>query len=341
MSEQPLVSVVTPFYNTANYLGECIESVLAQNYTAYEYLLVDNQSTDGSAEIAAEYARRDPRIRLIRNEKFVGQVRNYNGALIHVAPKARYVKVVQADDYLFPECLERMVAVAESHPTAGIITSYYLEGRRVFGSGIEWPTECISGRTATRLHLLEHLYLFGSPTTVMYRADLLATRKPFYSESSMHEDTELCYDVLANADLGFVHQVLTFSRLGNEGVLTALDPFHWRQPLYYKLLRKYGPSFLSREEFAERIHAARSEYLKVLGESVLMGREAEFWEYHRGELATVGEQLPSTLTLAPRVAQAAVKAVARPKWFFQERTRLKHAHARRSQDDALASRGGA
>ena len=63
MSDQPLVSVVTPFYNTADYLRECIESVLAQTYTRFEYILVDNQSTDGSAEIAAEYSKRDSRIR--------------------------------------------------------------------------------------------------------------------------------------------------------------------------------------------------------------------------------------------------------------------------------------
>jgi hypothetical protein len=167
----------------------------------------------------------------------------------------------------------------------------------------------------------------------------MKTRHPFYSESSMHEDTELCYEVLANADLGFVHQVLTFSRVGNEGILTALDPFHWRQPLYYRLLRKYGPSFLSPGELAERIHAARSEYLKVLGESVVLGRESEFWAYHRGELATVGERLPSSLTLAPRVARAVLKAVARPAWFFRERTRLNRPAARPSSNGAHALQG--
>ena len=322
MSGQPLVSVVTPFYNTADYLRECIESVLAQTYTHFEYVLVDNQSTDGSAEIAAHYAKRDPRIRLIRNAEFVDQIRNYNDALRQVAPEARYVKMVLADDYIFPECLERMVAVAESHPTVAIVASYYLEGRYVCGSGVEWPTECVPGRIASRLHLLENLYLFGTPTNLLYRAELVAKRKPFFSESSMHEDTELCHEVLAEADLGFVHQVLTFSRRGNEGVLTAIESFHWRRPFVYTILRKYGPEFLSTEELARRIRPVWADYLNILGESVLVGREPEFWAYHRRGLANVGEQLPSRLALAPQIARAAIKAVVRPSWLRRERARL-------------------
>ena len=57
LASRPLVSVVTPFYNTAPYLAQCIESVLAQTYPHFEYILMDNCSTDGSAEIAETYAR--------------------------------------------------------------------------------------------------------------------------------------------------------------------------------------------------------------------------------------------------------------------------------------------
>jgi glycosyltransferase involved in cell wall biosynthesis len=323
MSELPLVSVVTPFYNTADFLRECIESVLAQTYHHFEYLLVDNQSTDGSAAIAADYARKDSRIRMIRNAKFVAQVPNYNGALRHVARKANYVKVVQADDWIFPECLERMVAVAESHPTAAIISSYRLRGAEVCGSGIVWPTEIISGRDLSRLQLLGGHFLFGSPTTLLYRSDLLRGREPFYSESTLHEDTELCYEILAKADLGFVHQILSFSRVGNGGNLTSIETFFWTLLYSYTTLRKFGPEFLSREELANRIRPVRAEYLRMLGESRLLGREPEFWRYHRRGLATVGEALPSGWALTPQIARAAVKAVVKPWWLWRERTRLK------------------
>lgn len=328
MTVLPLVSVVTPFYNTAAFLRECIDSVLSQTYARFEYLLVDNQSTDGSAEIALEYATKDSRIRVIRNEKFVDQVPNYNGALRHVSPNAAYVKVVQADDWIFPECLARMVAVGESHPTAAIISSYRLRGKEICGTGIESPTELISGRAAARMQLLHGQYVFGSPTTVMYRSDLLARRSPFYSESSLHEDTELCYEVLATADFGFVHQVLSFSRVGNDGALSSIETYFWTLLDSYMALRKFGPTFLSPEELDARMEPVRAEYMRILAESTLLGREDDFWKYHRRGLATVGEQLPSRWALTPHIARAAVKTAVRPWWLWRERTRLRNVKGR-------------
>ncbi|MEA2761331.1 MAG: hypothetical protein QOD47_615 [Gemmatimonadaceae bacterium] len=331
MIDHPFVTVVTPFYNTAEYLRECIESVLAQTYSTFEYLLVDNHSSDGSAAIAAEYADKDSRIRVIRNAEFVGQVPNYNGALRNVSPKSRYVKVVQADDWIFPECLERMVAVGESHPSAAIISSYRLRGAEVCGTGIEWPTECMSGRDVSRMQLLEGRFVFGSPTTLMYRSDLLAKRDPFYSEVSLHEDTELCYEVLAKADLGFVHQVLSFSRVGNSGNLTAIETYFWTVLHSYMTLRKFGPVSLSREEFVKRMRPVRADYLRILGENVVLGRDDPFWQYHRQGLAAIGEDLPSRWTLAPQIARAAIKAVARPRWLTRERDRLKRVRSGNGQ----------
>ena len=338
MRDEPLVSVVTPFYNTAEFLRECIESVLSQTYSNFEYILVDNQSTDGSAAIAAEFAARDQRIRVVRNERFVDQVPNYNGALLHVSAHARYVKIVQADDCIFPECLQRMVAAGEAYPSAAIISSYYLTGAHVCGSGVEWPTECVPGRIASRLHLLEGTFLFGTPTTLMYRADLVRSRRPFYSESSLHEVTELCHEVMATSDLGFVHQVLSFNRVGNSGILTAVESFHWQLLDFYITLRKVGALSLTPEELDKRIREVRAEYRRLLGECALFQRNKDFWEYHRKGLGTIGERLPSRVDLAPEVGRAVLKAAVHPKWFFGERVRLKRAKARPRQSPQSASR---
>ena len=323
MSKRSFVSVVTPFFNTARFLPECIESVLAQTHSHFEYLLVDNQSTDGSAAIAARYAARDSRVRVIRNRDFVSQISNYNGALRHISPDARYVKMVQADDFIFPECVERLLAVAEDNPRVAIVSSYFLMGSALCGSGIEWPSEVLSGRDACRLQLLDKRFIFGSPTTLLYRADLVAGRQPFFDEASLHDDTDLCYEVLADNDFGFVHQILSFTRVGNSGVLSENEGYNWRILNSYLELRKYGPGFLSEAELADALRPVRGEYMRVLGEARALGREDGFWNYHRRGLATIGEDLPGSMALAQHMARAAIKAVVKPKWLISERARIR------------------
>ena len=150
---RPLVSVVTPFFNTASYLGECIESVLAQSYTHFEYVLVDNCSNDGSGEIAATYAYRDPRIRLIRCSQFFSQIPNYNRALAAISDGSKYCKIVQADDWIFPECLQLMVRAFEQSESIGLVSSYWLSGNELCGSGFPRQTPMLPGKDCARWFL--------------------------------------------------------------------------------------------------------------------------------------------------------------------------------------------
>ena len=99
-AQSPLVSVVTPFHNTADYLEQCIKSVLAQTYEHFEYLLCDNCSSDGSTEIARAFAESDPRVRYMRFDELLPQVPNYNRALEQMSASAEWCKIVQADDWI-------------------------------------------------------------------------------------------------------------------------------------------------------------------------------------------------------------------------------------------------
>src|SRR5262249_7532694 len=101
---RPLVSVVTPFYNTEPFIAQCIESVLVHQYTNFEYILVDNQSTDGSGEIAEMYAKQDRRIRLLRTPQFLTLLNNQSFALQHIDAESAYCKIILADDWLYPQC---------------------------------------------------------------------------------------------------------------------------------------------------------------------------------------------------------------------------------------------
>src|SRR5437016_3140632 len=118
---QPLVSIITPVYNEANYLAECIDSVLAQTYSNWDYTIVDNCSTDCSLQIAQDYARRNQRIRVIANDRFVAPIANHNIAFRSISPSSTYCKLLAGDDWLYPEFIARSVEVAEKYPNVGVV----------------------------------------------------------------------------------------------------------------------------------------------------------------------------------------------------------------------------
>src|SRR5215467_8228074 len=125
---KPLVSVVTPVYNGAKYLAECVESVLGQTYENFEYIILNNNSTDETLRIAEEYAAADQRVRVQSNDTLLPIIANHNRAFSLISPSSKYCKVVSADDWILPHCLEQMAALAEQHPTIGVIGSYQLSG---------------------------------------------------------------------------------------------------------------------------------------------------------------------------------------------------------------------
>lgn len=289
--KRPLVSVVTPVYNTAEYLPECIESVLAQSHDHFEYVILDNCSTDGSGDVARSYARRDSRIRVERNPTLLGQAQNYNAALRLIRPDSAYTKMVQADDWLYAECLARMVEVAASAPTIGMVGALQIEGRFVRGDGLRVGRAVFPGAEACRLYLLEGKPPFGAPTSMLYRSDLVRARDPFFSETSLTEDVDVCFEILQHHDFGFVHQVLGYVRVQEDSTTDRLLRFDPWQLHHLMFLERYGPVFLTAGELKARRRTLRYRYAHILGRGILGGLGPEFLRYHREGLRQVGLRL--------------------------------------------------
>lgn len=309
---QPLVSVVIPVYNGAEYLAECIESVLAQTHRNWDCIIVNNRSTDDSGVIAHRYAARDPRIRVHENREFLRAVPNYNSGLRLISPECKYCKIVFADDWIFPECLERMVAVAEQHATVGIIGAYGLQGRQVMWAGLPYPSSLVPGREVCRKLFLEDLYVFGTGTSVMYRASVVRDRNPFYNESNLHADSEVCVALLRTWDFGFVNQVLTFTRV-RPGSLTSFtnDINTLIAGRLYDLVT-YGKDYLTPQEFEACLEQLLSSYYDFLAKSVKRRRDQKFWDYHKKKLIEAGVGY-DRVRLARAVLGKLVSAALNPK----------------------------
>ncbi len=115
-SQQPLVSIISPTYNHEKFIADSIESVLAQTYTNWEMIIIDDGSTDKTFDIALEYAANESRIRPF-TQKNIGIFRlgeSYNFALSHC--NGSYVAILECDDIWLPEKLSLQVEVLENNP---------------------------------------------------------------------------------------------------------------------------------------------------------------------------------------------------------------------------------
>jgi glycosyltransferase involved in cell wall biosynthesis len=288
-SKGELVSVITPVYNGAAYLGECIESVLGQTHTNFEYIIADNCSTDSSLSIARSYADSDARIRVVEAEEHVGPIQNWNRSLNAISPQSQYVKFVHADDWIFSDCIEKMLAVARCDESIGIVSAYRLEEDRVSLDRLPTQTPNVpgarhftmDGRDVGRAVFLEFASVLGSPTSILLSKRALDETQAFFDESLLHADKEACFRILKDWRFGFVREVLTYTRRHNESVTSLTNVLDTRRQDDLMLLQRHGRSFLSTEEFGVTLRKTIDLYYGFLARSVGQGKGEKFWQSHR------------------------------------------------------------
>jgi len=123
MSEPaPLVSIVVPCYNAGAYLGATLDSVLAQTFTDWECVVIDDASRDDSSTVLARYAERDARIRAVYQAVNGGAAAARNAGLAVI--RGRYLAFLDSDDHWLPEKLEKQVAYLRETGAPLVHTSY-------------------------------------------------------------------------------------------------------------------------------------------------------------------------------------------------------------------------
>jgi hypothetical protein len=201
------------------------------------------------------------------------------------------LKIVHADDWLYPECLERMVEVADSDRSVGVVSSFRLVGNHVeHESPLPYWKSSMPGRDVVRWELLPSsgpVWVTGSDTSLMFRADFVRTPGNFYDPTVWHCDTDTAYRVLMQSDFGFVHQVLTCTRR-HPGALTPFSHRVWSLITRDgRLLMRYGPALLGRTEYRTYLRRWLWRYGRFLAKQVLKPsrhRQREFHEFHRREI---------------------------------------------------------
>lgn len=196
-STSPAVSVVMPVHNALPYLDEAIESILSQTYSDFEFIILDDASTDGSAERLAEWAERDPRIRLISAEHNLGPA--LSSQRVASEASAPIVARMDADDMAYPQRLEEELQVLRSHPDVGLAASLY----EVIGADGRIIRKAEPWRLVRR-----SVFAPFAHGTIMYRRELAEKIGGYRAECEFWEDHDFVSRMSAVANVMVIPRAL-------------------------------------------------------------------------------------------------------------------------------------
>ena len=166
-----MVSIVIPIYNSAPYLSSCLESLLKQTISDWEAIMIDDASTDESAQIATSYCEQDPRFILLLQPHNMGQSAARNRGLQHV--RGEYLLFLDSDDSLSPDYIEIMLRHIGD---ADLLQTGY---KRVRLDGIIAEEKCPSWHRR---------YVLTSPCMRLYRTAWLREKDILFEEGMIYED---------------------------------------------------------------------------------------------------------------------------------------------------------
>jgi|GEM_PF-1109838 len=170
----PKVSVCIDVYNYEAFLPEAIESVLKQDFTDFEVIVVDDCSKDRSYEIAQSYAAKDSRVIALRNPQNLGMVKNRNACLRPA--KGEYVKILHADDFhCTNDALGKMVAVLDTNPGVSLVACamQFVDpaSRNLHRFSYFEDRKAVTGTTVITRSLRDRRNLVGGPSATMFRRE--------------------------------------------------------------------------------------------------------------------------------------------------------------------------
>ena len=238
-----MVSVVASVYNCEKYIMDMIESIINQRYEDWEFIIVDDASTDKTVQIIKSY--KDDRIKLIENEKNLGLTHNLNIALS--VAKGKYIARIDGDDIAYSDRLEKQVDYMEKHADV-VLAGCWIKS---FGDEHIYKQRVVDDKTL-RVQLIFDPVLFHP--TFIFRKAVVDENKIYYDESLKYaQDFRFTYDMSKCGKIGNVSEILMKYRI------------HTNQ--------------ISDEKYVEQTKCANNTRLKILNDMgiKLEKKQAEAW----------------------------------------------------------------
>ena len=309
MSTRPKikVSLGLPVYNGERFVKHAIQSVLDQTFTDFELIISDNASTDSTPDICEEFARKDPRVRYIRQEINIGAKANFNRVFEY--SRGEYFKWVAADDVCGPRYLELTVAQLDADPTAvlahtlsrtingkgEIVTTQEMDALVIFDEGLPVrvrPEDGPRHLDETLPHNRFREILIGTHWcfeifALIRRQGMLITypKLDYYgSDKVMLAQLSLFGRFIEVQELQFFRR----AHHGNSTNMTVLDRENWsRAPKTQWKLPTQFPCFFGYTKAALTLPSRVSDRMKCLGVIVRFAARPDRYYGIAGELLTL------------------------------------------------------
>lgn len=295
----PLVVVVTPVYNGEAFLNAAMASVQAQTYGNLIHLVLDNASTDRTAEIIAEYRDRAVPVLAYRNDELLSLTDNWDKAFSLIPDEAVYAKLLCADDLMRADCIAKFVTLAEAHPSVQTVSCHDVHCDVVRRANIAKGCNVVNGLVASRAILdrtvswlpFQHLFVRLHPDDRL---------RPFFGTHEFGADPYAVVRAALRGDFGYIHEPLVYSRrharaASNSLALAGRTPLYARQVnmmllTYFKMMLVFGGRCWGDQAHSQAIGFARSHLARI----ALLWRIRRFGLAHeelKTELAAIGRPL--------------------------------------------------
>jgi glycosyltransferase involved in cell wall biosynthesis len=245
LSAAPAASICIPTYRGAAHLGETIESALAQTFTDFELIIIDDASPDETGQVVARY--RDARVRYVRSEQNAGVEENWNRCLRFA--RGRYFKLLPHDDLIAPDCLAREVAVLEADREERLALVFC--ARRIIDSRSRaimtrrYPGRggVIAARTAVRRCIGSGANLLGEPGGLLFRTALARRVGAFDATLRLVTDLDYWVRLLRHGDAYYLPERLASFRVSHGAWSVAIGAAQAAEFLAFIEMLRADPVF--------------------------------------------------------------------------------------------------